>query len=319
VADYIPSPETESYTIRAARWILTHFRDGSRQEAQSGRNAEKPLRILDLCTGTGCIPLLLHSLLAPHIPHLQIAGVDISDIALSLARDNLKHNLSKGNLSERALQDVQFIKADVLSSNHRAITDQPARSSADDSSDSPDLHLTPEQTFLHLSPTWDILISNPPYISPLTYVNGTTRRSVKLYEPKLALVPPLHPPPFAPQTSSASSASDPPLNYLEQTGDAFYPVLLDLSARIHADLTVLECGDPPQTARVVSLARQSMLASDRTTQMKVGLWRCDAYEDTCVAYCDQELLLDDDAPEDGGARAVVMIRGELGSGSRRQT
>ena len=52
----IPRPETEIYTTRLAECL----RNISHSRGKSGREG---LRILDLCSGSGCIALLLHSLL----------------------------------------------------------------------------------------------------------------------------------------------------------------------------------------------------------------------------------------------------------------
>lgn len=71
----IPRPETEEWTLRLASLLPS----------------AKPLRILDLCTGSGCIPLaLLHAL-----PQSQGVGVDLSSRALGLAEENAQlHGLN---------------------------------------------------------------------------------------------------------------------------------------------------------------------------------------------------------------------------------
>lgn len=77
----IPRPETEEWTIRLASFITTFL--SKHQEPVSSSN---PLHILDLCTGSGCIPLLLCQLLPKG--SVRSVGVDISKSALQLARDN---------------------------------------------------------------------------------------------------------------------------------------------------------------------------------------------------------------------------------------
>lgn len=94
-------------------------------------------------------------------------------------------------------------------------------------------------------PAIDLLISNPPYISPSDFRNGTTARSVRLFEPRLALVPPITP---TPNTHPTASGGDNP-------EDIFYQRLLDLSLAVRARLTVLECGDKAQAERVIDLFR----------------------------------------------------------------
>lgn len=82
----IPRPETEELVD----WIV---QDNRKEDA----------RILDICTGTGCIALALKSV----VRNGNVEGVDISDDALDLA----KKNASQLDL------DVLFKKMDVLSVN----------------------------------------------------------------------------------------------------------------------------------------------------------------------------------------------------------
>ena len=62
--------------------------------------AAKPCAILDVCTGTGCIPLSLISL----FPHAHALGVDISAAALDVARQNAKR-MGLDNRSEWRISD----------------------------------------------------------------------------------------------------------------------------------------------------------------------------------------------------------------------
>jgi release factor glutamine methyltransferase len=63
-----------------------------------------PIRILDVCTGTGCIALSLACLLGENA---EITAVDISADALSLAKENAE---KLGIATER----VNFLKSDLL-------------------------------------------------------------------------------------------------------------------------------------------------------------------------------------------------------------
>lgn len=82
---------------------------------------EEKLKILDLCTGSGCIALgLAHAL-----PQAHITGVDINEKAIELANQNKKNN---------NIENAEFLYSDLFTNLHN-------------------------QKF-------DIIISNPPYISP---------------------------------------------------------------------------------------------------------------------------------------------------------
>jgi hypothetical protein len=83
------------------------------------------IRVFDLCSGSGCIPLLFWhqfynfaSKANFTVPHLEILGLDASSEALKLAQDNHASLLSqRSNCSPEAmlsLQQMEFIRANVL-------------------------------------------------------------------------------------------------------------------------------------------------------------------------------------------------------------
>ncbi|MCB0479078.1 MAG: peptide chain release factor N(5)-glutamine methyltransferase [Crocinitomicaceae bacterium] len=78
----IPRPETEELI----RLIEKEVRD--------------PQTILDIGTGSGCIPIALKS----HFTKAEVYGMDVSDKALNIAREN----------AENLKVDVQFIQEDIL-------------------------------------------------------------------------------------------------------------------------------------------------------------------------------------------------------------
>lgn len=194
------------------------------------------LKILDLCTGTGCIPLLARYELEQRRKHgrhpqsLEVLGVDISSQALKLANRNLHHLDSLGYLGSDP--SLRFLQADILTTeSDNNVNHLPSLDSA-------------LQRYESTSPTprdgrWDILISNPPYISPRAF-NNTTQRSVMRYEPRLALVPP-------PQDDPLYSGVD--------QGDIFYPRLLQIAERVRARIVLFEVADLEQARRVALMAK----------------------------------------------------------------
>lgn len=226
------SPETETYSFHTAELVRKNIlRRGGPPDTNSPA-PERPLRVLDLCTGTGCIALLLHTLLAPHCPHMAVLGVDLSTAAIELANRNLEHNLQRGLLSSRARSEVHFRRGNVLSDQSSGVV--------------PGVEEVLRDVSLHGCPSgsWDVLISNPPYISPSSFRDGTTARSVRIFEPTLALVPP-------------TGARDPEARNCSQ-GDLFYHRIVALSFKLRPRLTVLECGDRVQAERVMAICRGFM-------------------------------------------------------------
>lgn len=188
------------------------------------------LRILDLCTGTGCIPLLFHHefyAIEQQPSTLDVIGIDLSTTALSLARENLIHQIAaqahvEPSKRTKSLHRIGFLRADVLK-DELSISDRD--------------HPTVLEALKRddVSPVFDILISNPPYIS-LKEFRRTTARSVRDFEPKSALVPP----------ESADATDD-------EIGDAFYPNLLRIADHVHSRVLLFEVADMDQARRVVHL------------------------------------------------------------------
>ncbi|KAF5879338.1 putative mrf1 mitochondrial n(5)-glutamine methyltransferase [Botrytis fragariae] len=150
----IPRPETEAYTTHLAELLIK----AQRSFHETSENQHNPLKIVDFCSGTGCISLLLYSLLHQVYPRLEIVGLDISKKALDLSIQNVRFN----SLNRSAQQSVHFEFADVLSD---------------------------EKLILGIfQGVCDVIVSNPPYISEDGF-NKETTRSVRNWEPKIALVP----------------------------------------------------------------------------------------------------------------------------------
>lgn len=178
------------------------------------------LRVMDLCTGTGCIPLLLAHLFSTIVtrqgtPTFELVGADISHIALDLALEN------KVNLAGTAA--IEFLRADILPRTVNSVTP----------------HLL-DSLRQRNKMQWDILISNPPYISP-RHFDRVTARSVRDYEPKLALVPEI----------GKEKMSD------DEQGDLFYPHILSIAHKLGTKILLVEVGDIQQAKRVATYAKET--------------------------------------------------------------
>lgn len=240
----IPRLETETYTTNLVQaltqvWDIDKHREYVKQKGS--------LRILDICTGSGAIALLLHQLLRRHFQpttpestleqdthtspiDLQIVGLDLSADAVRLARRNLEHNLQKDLLHGSAKEEVIFreIDATILGLTQGVCKQE--------------LSTLVEPARWSHGQQWDVIISNPPYVAPDDYaVGGRTTESVRNYEPRMALVPPQQPD-----------------SYLHP-GDTFYPHILRIARQTAASLVVMEVGDSTQAERVRQLVQRAKL------------------------------------------------------------
>ena len=111
----IPRPETEELV----QWILDEVKKNSTTET---------LRILDIGTGSGCIPIALKK----QLPTAKVYALDISESALKVARKNAETNEV----------EIEFATADVLS-------------------------LADLNVFNDEELSFDIIVSNPPYVRNL--------------------------------------------------------------------------------------------------------------------------------------------------------
>lgn len=91
----IPRPETEA-------WVLDII--------EQLRVIKRPLQILDMCTGSGCIALAL----ARAFPESTVVGVDVAATALDLANDNKK---------ALGVNNVCFIQSNLFSALQGSLFD----------------------------------------------------------------------------------------------------------------------------------------------------------------------------------------------------
>jgi release factor glutamine methyltransferase len=133
----IPRPETEELV----EWII---------ESQKSKVQSHKLEILDIGTGTGCIPIALKA----NLPQANVSAIDVSEKALEVAKRNAELNTV----------EINFIQANILE-----VSD-----------------LSKLQTPNSQLPTnFDIIVSNPPYVRVLE--KQEIRKNVLDYEPHLAL------------------------------------------------------------------------------------------------------------------------------------
>lgn len=130
-ATLIPRPETELIVSLILDYLNIN-------------NSKQPLTLLEIGTGTGCIPI---SILANTEQPLNIYSVDVSTSALSIAKENVKSLLSKEKSGQIILSLKNILKRD-------------------------------------LSGKFDIIVSNPPYISKDEYEQLNPSL---FFEPKIAL------------------------------------------------------------------------------------------------------------------------------------
>ncbi|WP_293589615.1 peptide chain release factor N(5)-glutamine methyltransferase [Prevotella sp.] len=139
----IPRPETE--------WLVDNVC------AHPAPSNNRPLRILDIGTGSGCIALSIKQ----RLPEAYVEAWDISTEALSIAADNAR-SLSL---------DIVLRQQDALNITPNVLSTAP-----NDNSAVPD------------SPFWDVIVSNPPYICERKRTDMA--RNVLEHEPSTALFVP---------------------------------------------------------------------------------------------------------------------------------
>ena len=173
------------------------------------------ISVLDLCTGSGCIPLLLCHILTPG--RVCATGVDISSSAIDLARDNSTRcgiNLrgtteDKHNQTDRSSATNSFLplQADILDPTFKG-------------------------TIIRHGAPFDVITANPPYIPQLEYDDLPV--SVRNYEDHRALL-------GDPCSYDASIPCDLPANYRER-GLVFYFAIAELIRGSEQEHSLLKPG-----------------------------------------------------------------------------
>ncbi|KIM33289.1 hypothetical protein M408DRAFT_19607 [Serendipita vermifera MAFF 305830] len=92
----IPRPETEEWTYE----LLDRL--------SKTKSETKEWKILDMCTGSGCIPLLLCNEWPSHLgEEVSAYGIDIGDEAISLAQENSRRVL-KDSIASPSFKPMKF-------------------------------------------------------------------------------------------------------------------------------------------------------------------------------------------------------------------
>ena len=201
----------------------------------------RKLKLLDVCSGTGCISLLLHSLLSRAFHPLSISGLDISPTAIKLSNFNLESNVQNGHLGKIAATQISFLLHDVFTS------------------------LGEEEKGTEV----DIIISNPPYISARSF-EVETSRSVRNFEPKLALVPT-----FTNTSTSQFTETEREREFgvICALEDVFYRRLIELHKTLRSKVLLMEVGDAEQAFRVLDLVGKVLGVSQRGSRYRFEIWR----------------------------------------------
>lgn len=147
----IPRPETEHVIEVALDRLALRERRAGRPQKTDGAG----LQIADIGTGSGCIAIAL----AKELPGATFVATDISPAALTVARRNAKRH----GVTDR----VRFVEADLLDKSGEWQV------------------ASGEQKPPRGRLSFDVIVSNPPYIGRLEA--ATLMREVREHEPEVAL------------------------------------------------------------------------------------------------------------------------------------
>lgn len=180
----IPRPETEEWTGRLAAVMASFetFHDGSDSfdtpdrasslQPKTTKRKRKPLRILDLCTGSGAVGIYL----AHMLPRSEVSLVDSASTAIQLATENVQRTLLGSRV--RVHQGDMFAPVDQLL---RSKSQMAASSTVTMTRET---RAAPEKG--ERLGKFDLVTCNPPYVTPDEYAQLDP--SVRDYEDRAALM-----------------------------------------------------------------------------------------------------------------------------------
>ena len=122
--------------------------------------------VLDLCTGSGCIAISV----ALACPKVHVVGVDVSEAALAVARENAR---------DLGVDNVSFLECDILQKDTVSLVAKQGRLSCLTKP-----ALLPDKAGL----VFDVIVSNPPYVRESEA--ATMSPHVLGHEPNIALFVP---------------------------------------------------------------------------------------------------------------------------------
>ncbi|EKG04181.1 hypothetical protein TCSYLVIO_004764 [Trypanosoma cruzi] len=155
-----PRPETEMWT----HWFV------QRHLSRATTDEKSLLRVLDMCCGTGCVGIAI----AVHLPHTEVVAVDVMEEAVKVSEENARRNGIHVSRYRAIKSDMfeAFVELDDTSSRGKSKEGMSENKKAQIA----DLHVG----------SFDIIVSNPPYVLPEQYVQ--LHPGIKLWESKIALV-----------------------------------------------------------------------------------------------------------------------------------
>ena len=167
----IPRAETEVLCIKAEEMVAASQTARPAGEATASdpvRPAPASLRVLDLCTGSGCIAWTL----ALDLPGAEVVATDLSQDALDLADSQFRMASGRASRLPKGALRPRFVKADLL--------DVEATVAAVTAGEVPQRE--------DLSGSFDLLTANPPYV--MVAEKAEMRQTVLGWEPHMAIFAP---------------------------------------------------------------------------------------------------------------------------------
>jgi len=163
----IPRPETEEmvdFLVESGEWRVENGEWRAENGEWRAENGERRTesRILDLCTGSGCIAIALKKAFSG----ADVTAVDISPAALAIARQNAQENSAEAN----------FVQSDILATPKEENKEENKEKNRE------------EKNFNFQLSIFNLIVSNPPYVRQSE--RAAMQRNVLDYEPPLALFVP---------------------------------------------------------------------------------------------------------------------------------